>query len=94
MNRDRLDRRLRRAFGGSGAERRVVVRQAGDLDDSGRYAALRGRPLRVDDVIANLREAPADLGPVERWNWWIGALELAHGGFDGFRVERYAADEE
>ena len=92
MNRDRLDARLEQVFGASAAECRVVVRQAGDLHDSGRYAAIYGAELTVADVIENLREAPDDLGVVERWNWWIGALHLAHDGFDSFLVRRYRGD--
>jgi len=89
MNRELLEGRLGQAFETTEAERRVVARQAVDLHDSGRYAEVRGLELGVDDVLANLREAPDDLGLVERWNWWIGALELAHGGFEEFRVRRY-----
>ena len=89
MNLDLLDARLERAFDATPSERQVVVRQAGDLHDSGRFAALRGRELTLGDVVENLREAPEDLGLVERWNWWMGALALAHDGFDPFRVRRY-----
>ena len=89
MNRELLEGRLRQAFGGTDAERRVVTRQAVDLHDSGRYAEVRGVELAVDDVVAELREAPDDHGLVERWNWWVGALELAHGDFEPFRVRRY-----
>jgi len=89
MNRELLEGRLDRAFESTEAERRVVARGAVDLHDSGRYAEVRGVELAVDDVLANLREGPDDLGLVERWNWWIGAMELAHGGFEAFRVRRY-----
>lgn len=92
MNRDVLDGRLGQAFDASPAERRVVVRQAVDLHDSGRYATIHGAELSVDDVLRNLREAPDDLGVVERWNWWVGALHLAHDGFDAFLVRRYRGD--
>jgi len=89
MDRDRLGRRLRRAFDASDGERRVVIRQALDLHDDGRYAETHDAELSVEDVIDNLREAPDDLGLVERWNWWVGALELAHGGYEPFRVRQY-----
>ena len=92
MNRELLEGRLRQRFGGTEAERRVVARQAVDLHDSGRYAEVRGVELAVDDLLAELREAPDDLGLVERWNWWVGALELAHGGFEPFRVRRYRSE--
>ena len=36
--------------------------------------------------------APDDHGLVERWNWWMGALELAYGGYRQFGVNRYASD--
>jgi hypothetical protein len=74
-------------FGGTAAERRVVARQARDLDDSGRPERDRGHPLTVADVVANLADAP-DGGPAERWNWWLGALETAHGGYAEFQVRR------
>ncbi|MFB6156726.1 MAG: hypothetical protein ABEJ34_02660 [Haloferacaceae archaeon] len=74
-------------FGGTAAERRVVARQARDLDDSGRPSHDRGRPLSVEGVVENLADAP-DGGPAERWNWWLGALEMAHGGYADFQVRR------
>lgn len=92
MNRELLDGRLRQVFGGTDAERRVVTRQAVDLHDSGRYAEVRGVELAVDDVVSELREAPDDHGLVERWNWWVGALELAHGGYDRFRIHRWEGE--
>jgi len=72
-------------FGGTPAERRVVARQARDLADAGRVRRDRGHELTVDDVVANLSEAPSG-GPAERWNWWLGALETAHGGYAPFQV--------
>lgn len=78
-------------FGGTPAERQVVARQARDLDDSGRAERDRGAPLTVEDVVANLADAP-DGGPAERWNWWIGALEVAHGGYATFQVRRVPRD--
>ena len=92
MNRDLLDSRIERRLGGPDDARRVVVRQAGDLHDSGRYAETHGVELDGETIVANLAEAPDDLGIVERWNWWIGALELAHGGYDQFRVRRWKID--
>lgn len=74
-------------FGGTPAERRVVARQARDLADSGRPERDRGRSLTAEDVVANLADAP-DGGPAERWNWWLGALEMAYGGYASFQVRR------
>lgn len=31
-------------------------------------------------------------GLADRWNWWIGALELAHGGFERFAVRSWRAE--
>lgn len=89
VNREVLALRLERELGGSAAERRVVVRQALDLHDSGRWAADHDAELAVEDVVRNLSEAPDGDGLVDRWNWWIGALEVAHGGYDAFSVQAY-----
>jgi hypothetical protein len=89
MNRELLALRLEKVFEASDDERRVVVRQAGDLHDSGRYAETHDAELTVDAVIANLSEAPEDSGLVERWNWWIGALDLAHEEYDRFRIREW-----
>lgn len=88
MNRERLEQDLA-AFEGGEDARRVVARQARDLADSGQYEAEFGAGLTADVVVENLRDAPADHGLVERWNWWIGSLEIAHGGYEQFRVRRY-----
>ena len=92
MNRELLEIRLEKVFGATPDERRVVVRQAGDLHDSGRYVETHDAELSADRVIAELADAPDDYGLVERWNWWIGALDLAHGGYDQFRIQRWAAE--
>lgn len=93
MDREALDRSLDAAFDGEPAERRVVVRQALDLADASRWAKTHdGVTLTVDRLIAELRQAPADDDLAERWNWWIGALELAYGGFEQFAVRRWEPD--
>ena len=89
MNRDDLARRLADAFDATAGERRVVARAAGDLADAGRYEADAGVDLTPDLVVANLADAPDDYPLVERWNWWMGALEIAYGGYDQFRVHRW-----
>ena len=89
MNRDVLTLLLRQSFPESAVnERRVVARQAGDLADSGAYDADAGVALTPQAIVSNLAEAPDDHGLVERWNWWMGALDLAHGGYERFRVRR------
>ncbi|WP_372913066.1 hypothetical protein [Salinigranum sp.] len=88
MNESELDRALRETFTGSDAERRVVVRQAMDLADSGQAAQDRGAPLTVEEVVENLQDAP-DERVANRWNWWMGALEVAYGGYEAFQVRRY-----
>ena len=77
---------LEREFGGEAAQRRVVSRQARDLADSGTLEADRGEPLTVEDVVRNMADAPDDNDLVERWNWWLGSLETAYGGYDRFTV--------
>jgi hypothetical protein len=92
VNESELDRALRETFTGSDAERRVVVRQAMDLADSGQAARDRGAPLTVDEIVENLQDAP-DESVANRWNWWMGALEVAYGGYAGFQVRRYEKKE-
>jgi hypothetical protein len=75
-------------FDGSPEDRHVVARQARDLADSGLIAAHFGDPLTVETVISNLTDAPDEYSLVERWNWWIGSLEVSHGGYNRFRVRR------
>lgn len=88
MNRERLERELER-FEGDADARRVVARQARDLADSGAVEADLGVELDVETVLAELADAPDDHDVVERWNWWIGSLELSHGGYEEFQVRVY-----
>ncbi|ELY61442.1 hypothetical protein C491_01252 [Natronococcus amylolyticus DSM 10524] len=88
IDRDRLERRLREEFGGSSGAARVVARQATDLADSGRYEADTRIRLTTEIVLEELEDAP-DGGPPERWNWWIGSLEIAFGGYETFGICRY-----
>ena len=76
-------------FGGEEAERRAVARHARDMADSGRYAADAGVELTPEHVVVQLADAPEG-SPADRWNWWLGALEVAHGGYVEFRVRRGA----
>ncbi|WP_090384903.1 hypothetical protein [Natronobacterium texcoconense] len=87
---DRLETRLREEFDGTTEERRVVVRQAVDLADSGQYRDDAGGPLTNDVVVSELGDAP-DGTPADRWNWWIGSLEIAYGDYARFRIDRYPA---
>jgi hypothetical protein len=75
-------------FGGTEAERRTVARQAVDLADSGRYRADSGRQLAVDLIVDELADAPEG-SPADRWNWWIGVLGFAYGGYGEFAVRRF-----
>ena len=83
---------LEHEFGGTEAERRVVARQARDLADSGKPERDRGVPLTVESVVANVADAPADASLPERWNWWMGALEVAYGGYEPFQVRAVERD--
>lgn len=87
MDRDQLETALER-FQGSDDARRVVGRQARDLADSGLVEAHFGDRLTVDTVVANMADAPDGYSVVERWNWWVGSLEVSHGGYNRFRVRR------
>ncbi len=75
------------SFGGDDVERRTVARNARDLADSGRYGDDTGIELTPQHVVDQLADA-RDGGPGDRWNWWLGALEFAHGGYAEFRVRR------
>lgn len=92
MNRELLELRLAKVFDADPAERRVVVRQAGDLHDSELYAETHDHSLSVDLIIGNLAEAPDELALAERWNWWMGALDLAHDGYERFRIQAWAVE--
>ena len=100
VNRDVLQLLLRQRFPESApAERRVVARAAGDLADDGRFGETRGAALTPQTVVGELAEAPEDVAALEgdlvaRWNWWVGALDLAHGGYDPFRIQAYASDDD
>jgi hypothetical protein len=87
VDRDRLVRLLDEEFGGNERALRTVSRQARDLADSGRIGDAIGYELTEESVVANLQDAPSDHSLIERWNWWIGSLELAYGGkYQRFRV--------
>lgn len=86
---DALETALRDRFAGNDSERRVVVREALDLADSGKHQHDRGRPLTVDVVVSNLADAPDGSSVADRWNWWLGALEVAYGGYEPFQVRRF-----
>jgi hypothetical protein len=94
MDRTRLENALAEAFEGSEAERRAVARAACDLADSERPSEDRGHALTVPGVIDHLDDAPDDSSVVERWNWWLGALDAAYGGYDYFTVRFVEGDEE
>lgn len=82
MNRQELEDQLT-TFEGTSDQRRLVSRQARDLADSGILAEDDDIEVTADFVVDHLRDAPDDHTLLERWNWWVGSLELAYG-------ERYA----
>jgi hypothetical protein len=88
MDTEALVERLAR-FGGSKAERRAVARQARDVADAGVFARDEGYTLSVETVVKELADAP-DGGPADRWNWWLGALEVSHGDYARFQVRRWS----
>lgn len=89
MDRKELSGNLRERFGAGDGEARAVARQAGDLADSGRYQRDVGTPLTPAAVVRNLEDAP-DEGVAAKWNWWMGALELAYGGYAEFQVRQFS----
>ena len=74
-------------FGGDEAERHAVARNARDLADSGRYVEDTGVELTPEHVAVQLADAP-DGSPAERWNWWLGSLEVAYGGYAEFQIRQ------
>lgn len=86
MDRQALDQALAERYDTDEMVRRAVTRQARDLADSGQIAEDLGAPLSVETVLANIDDAPDGHSLVERWNWWLGALDLSHGGYERFRV--------
>lgn len=76
-------------FGGTDAERRAVARQARDMADAGVFERDEARALTVETVLDELGDAP-DGSPADRWNWWLGALEVSHGDYKRFQVRRWA----
>jgi hypothetical protein len=85
VDQSRLKSALER-YDGSEETRHVVARQARDLADSGQNAEDFDYELTVADVLDNLDDAPDGHTLAERWNWWIGSLEVSHGGYHEFRV--------
>lgn len=82
---------LRQAYGGTPGERRAVARAATDLADAGLHEADRGTELSPTTLLEELADAPDTAeGPADRWNWWIGALTIAHGDeYRQFEVKRW-----
>ena len=85
MDRQELERTLRDEFGG-GETATVVARQAGDMADGGQFDDDFGGELTPETVVSNLWDAPSGYSLAERWNWWLGALDLSHGGYARFSV--------
>ncbi|GGL29094.1 hypothetical protein GCM10009037_11030 [Halarchaeum grantii] len=75
-------------FAGSDAEHDAVARMAADLAASGRYERDAGRALTPEGAAGHLCDAP-DEGVASRWNWWVGSLDLAYGGYAEFVVRRW-----
>jgi hypothetical protein len=82
---DAFEEALATAFDATDPEVRVVARQARDLAATGRYRDDTGRDLTPAVVVEHLSDAPDD-GLPPKWNWWLGSLELAYGGYATFGV--------
>jgi hypothetical protein len=103
MNVDKMDEALAAAFEAPAGERRAVARMACDLGATGHYGEMTDHELTPEVVVTNLQDAPDD-ELASKWNWWLGALEIAFGrramdtdgpdtGFAEFQVRRYESDE-
>jgi hypothetical protein len=86
VDRQVLEEELQAAFDADAATASVVARQARDLADAGQFAEDFDAELTASDVVGNLRDAPEDYSLVERWNWWLGSLDISHGGYARFSV--------
>lgn len=86
MDRDRLAAALETRFHGTDRSYSVVSRQARDLDNAGYLETDLGVELTAETVVSNLADAPAEFSVAERWNWWMGALDLSHGEYRRFQV--------
>jgi hypothetical protein len=100
VNVDDTDETLADAFDAPSGERRAVARMACDLAATDRYGEVTDHELTPDVVVTNLQDAPDD-ELASKWNWWLGALEIAFGrrdggdgsGFAEFQVRRYESHE-
>lgn len=86
MDPEDLREELQRQFDASERAVRVVTRQACDLADSGRIENDLGSPLTVTALCTHLADAPDEYTLVQRWNWWLGSLEFAFGGYLEFLI--------
>ena len=86
VDRERLKRELADEFGGDEETLRAVSRQGRDLADAGRIDEDFGHELTVAYVVDELADAPEDHSLAERWNWWVGSLDLSQGGYRRFHV--------
>jgi hypothetical protein len=86
VDRQELTQTLCESFDADADFASVVARQAGDMADGDRFADDFDAELTVEAIVENLRDAPAEYTLAERWNWWLGALDLSHGGYARFSV--------
>ncbi len=83
---DTLETQLKVEFDAADRPAHVVTRQARDLADAEQIESDLDCELTADRIVSNLRDAPSGHSLIERWNWWLGALELSHGGYERFRI--------
>ncbi|WP_435157213.1 hypothetical protein [Haladaptatus sp. DFWS20] len=93
MDATELDRRLREEFDPPEGACRVVVRQARDLVDSGEYRNDTGVELTAEAIVSHLHDAPDERSLPEKWNWWMGSLGIAYGGYTEFLIVRWQRTE-
>ncbi|PSP95097.1 hypothetical protein BRC91_03600 [Halobacteriales archaeon QS_4_62_28] len=92
MDRQALDEALADRYDADETVRRAVTRQARDLADSGQITEDLGYRLAIEHVLSNVDDAPDDHTLAERWNWWLGSLDISHGGYERFWVRPDVAE--
>ena len=93
MDRERLETELAERYDAPDVVVRSIGRQARDLADAGLIEDDLDHELTVEAVLDNVADAPEARSLVERWNWWLGSLELSHGGYDRFLVRSDLAED-
>jgi hypothetical protein len=84
MEEDHLRSVLKKEFSPTDTDLERVTREAIELYQSGKFEEDSGNELTVELIKNKLKEAdrPIRAG----WNWWRGALDYIHNGYERFQV--------